>query len=408
MKVLQINAVNKIGSTGRNCYEINNFLIEKGNICITACSVGSGDKNEFLIGSKLDTKIHGFLSRISGMQGYFSIKATGKLLEYMDNFNPDVVVLGNLHGNYINLSLLLKYLSNKDIATVVVLHDCWFYTGKCCHYTIDGCYNWKEKCGNCPSLKKYNKSWFFDRTEKMLDDKKNLFNTIPRLAVIGVSNWITREAKEAPVFKNAKEIIRIYNWIDLEKFYPRNTEKLEEKLKIKNNKILLCVASNWNKEKGIENIIELSYKLSDTEKIIIIGNINESYKKKLDKNIIHIPAIESLDILAEYYSIADVFIQPSLEETFGKVSAEALACGTPIVCFDSTANPELVGNGCGAVVKVGDINEFYQKIKNILKNGKEFYRKNCIEFANKNFNKEKNIEQYLFLFERIKKYEENI
>lgn len=406
MKVLQINAVNKIGSTGRNCYEISNFLIEKGDICVTACSRGNNvyDKNEFIIGNKLDTKIHGLLSRISGMQGYFSIKATKKLLNYMDKFNPDVVLLGNLHGNYINLPMLLKYLSKKDIITVVVLHDCWFYTGKCCHYTIDKCYKWLEKCGNCPSLKKYNKSWFLDRTEKMLSDKKNLFNAIPKLAVVGVSNWITKEAKKAPVFKNAKEIIRIYNWIDSEKFYPRNIENLKEKLGLKDYKILLCVASNWNKEKGIENIIELSFKLSNTERIIIVGNISDEYKKKLNKNVILVPTIESLDILAEYYSIADVFVQPSLEETFGKVGAEALACGTPIVCFDSTANPELIGEGCGSIVKVGDIDKFYQEIKNILKNGKDFYRKNCIEFANKNFNKDKNIEQYLCLFERLKKY----
>ncbi len=406
MKVLQINAVNKIGSTGRNCYEISNFLLKKGSTCVTGCSVGNGsyDKNEFIIGNKLDVKIHGILSRISGMQGYFSIKATKKLLEFMDNFNPDVVLLGNLHGNYINLPMLLKYLSQKDIATVVVLHDCWFYTGKCCHYTIDKCYKWLEKCGNCPSLNKYNKSWFFDRTEKMLNDKKNLFNAIPRLAVVGVSNWITKEAKKAPVFKNAKEIIRIYNWIDLEKFYPRNIEKLKEKLGLKDYKILLCVASNWNKEKGIENIIELSFKLSNTERIIIVGNISDEYKKKLNKNVILVPTIESLDILAEYYSIADVFVQPSLEETFGKVGAEALACGTPVICFDSTANPELIGEGCGAVVKDMDINEFYQEIKNILKKGKDFYTKNCIEFASKNFRKDKNIEQYLCLFERLKKY----
>lgn len=403
MKVLQINAVNKIGSTGRNCYEISNFLIEKGDICVTACSRGNNvyDKNEFIIGNKLDTKIHGLLSRISGMQGYFSIKATKKLLDYMDKFNPDVVLLGNLHGNYINLPMLLKYLSKKDIITVVVLHDCWFYTGKCCHYTIDKCYKWLEKCGNCPSLKKYNKSWFLDRTEKMLNDKKNLFNAIPKLAVVGVSNWITKEAKKAPVFKNAKEIIRIYNWIDSEKFYPRNIENLKEKLGLKDYKILLCVASNWNKEKGIENIIELSFKLSNTERIIIVGNISDEYKKKLNKNVILVPTIESLDILAEYYSIADVFVQPSLEETFGKVGAEALACGTPVICFDSTANPELIGKGCGAVVKDIDINEFYQEIKNILKKGKDFYTKNCIEFANKNFYKDNNIKEYIALINRL-------
>lgn len=403
MKVLQINAVNKIGSTGRNCYEIEKFLIKKGNKCVTACSVGENknSENEFIIGNKLDVKIHGIFSRISGMQGYFSLRETKKLLNYMDNFIPDIVLLGNLHGNYINLPILLKYLAEKNIATVVVLHDCWFYTGKCCHYTIDKCYKWQKECGNCPSLKKYNKSWFFDKTKKMFNDKKELFSTIPRLAVIGVSNWITQEASKAPIFKNAKYITRIYNWIDLDKFYPRNIQKLKDKLELKNEKILLCVASNWTKEKGIETILELSTMLNTNEKMIIIGNIDR--KIKLNKKIIHVSMTNSIDILADYYSLADVFIQPSLEETFGKVSAEALACGTPIVCFNSTANTELVGEGCGVVVEVGDMNKFYQGIEEILNNGKKSYKKNCINFAKKNFNKDININNYVDLFEKILK-----
>ena len=177
MKVLQINAVNKIASTGRNASEIGDYLLSKGHSSTIAYSAGpSVDKEkEYCIGSKLDAKLHGLLSRISGKQGYFSRGATKKLLSFMDEYSPDVVVLNNLHGNYINLSLLLGYLAKKDIATIAVLHDCWFYTGKCCHYTAQGCYKWKEICGNCPQLKKYNKSWFFDRTEKMLADKKKLF-----------------------------------------------------------------------------------------------------------------------------------------------------------------------------------------------------------------------------------------
>ena len=212
MKILQINAVNAIASTGRNARELGDFLLSQGHDSVIAYSKGpSLDKNrEFIIGNNIDEKLHGLLSRISGMQGYFSRGATKKLLSFMDEYSPDVVVLNNLHANYINLPLLLGYLAKKDIATVAVLHDCWFYTGKCCHYTAKGCYKWKESCGACPQLKKYNKSWFFDRTEKMLADKKKLFGAIPRLAVVGVSDWITEEARKAPVFTNAKIFKRIW------------------------------------------------------------------------------------------------------------------------------------------------------------------------------------------------------
>lgn len=400
MKVLQINAVNAIASTGRNAKELGNFLLSQGHDSVIAYSKGpSLDKNrEFVMGNNIDAKFHGLLSRISGMQGYFSHGATKKLLAFMDEYSPDVVVLNNLHANYINLPLLLRYLAKNDIATVAVLHDCWFYTGKCCHYTAKGCYKWKESCGACPQLKKYNKSWLFDRTGKMLADKKKLFGAIPRLAVVGVSDWIIEEAKKAPVFSNAKIFKRIYNWIDTEIFSPRDTDALREKLGLRDKRIILAVASKWSKEKGIDTLLELAKKLSDNEKLLLVGNIGEI---TLPEGVIHIPATNSVSELAEYYSMADVFFQPSLEETFGKVSAETLASGTPVVCFNSTANPELVGEGCGAIVSVGDIDGLYKEIKEILSKDKSVYSKACREFAEQNFDMEKNLSEYAKLFDEI-------
>lgn len=400
MKVLQINAVNKVASTGRTCYEMNEFLRNLGHDCVTAYSKGFSVsvENEYKLGNSTDVKIHGLMSRISGKQGYFSYSSTKKLLRFMEKHKPDVVLLRNLHGNFINLPMLLKYLAKNDIATVAVLHDCWFYTGKCCHYTVQGCYKWKEYCGNCPQLKKYNKSWFFDRTGKMLRDKKKLFGAIPRLAVIGVSDWLTEEAKKAPVFANAKVFKRIYNWIDTETFKPADTSELREKLGLKGKKVLLAVASGWNKEKGIDTVLEISKRLSKNEKLVLVGNISGV---DLNENILHIPATNSVEELADYYSLADVFIQPSLEETFGKVSAEALSCGTPVVCFNSTANPELVGEGCGEVAKSGDIDDMFLKIKNILEKDKDIYSDNCRNFAINHFNKQNNLEKYLNLFKQI-------
>ena len=317
----------------------------------------------------------------------------------MDGYAPDVVVLNNLHGNYINLPMLLKYLAKHDIATVAVLHDCWFYTGKCCHYTAQGCYKWQESCGGCPSLKKYNKSWFFDRTKVMLRDKKELFGNIPRLAVVGVSDWITNEAKKAPVFKNAKVFERIYNWVDTDKFVPKETTDLRTKMGLTDKKVILCVASGWSKEKGLDTVLEIAQRLDEGERILLVGNISADVS--LSEKIIHVPATNSVDELVSYYSMADVFVQPSLEETFGKVSAEALSCGTPVVCFDSTANPELVGEGCGAVVKVGNVENMLGEIRGILKNGKDDYQTACRRFAKKSFKKESNLDQYMTLFEKL-------
>lgn len=400
MVVLQINAVGQTSSTGRNCKEISEYINQNTeHQCYTAFAAGIVDEWSYMIGNKIEHKLHGLMSRVTGKQAYFSKNETRKLIKYIQNISPNIVVLGNLHGNYINFPMIMEYLNKKSIPVVAVLHDCWFYTGKCCHYTVDNCYRWKQQCGNCPSLKKYNKSWFFDKTTDMLNDKKKYFNSNPRLGVVGVSEWITQEAKKSPVFKYAKEMTRIYNWIDMDIFYPRRANSLKERLMLSDKQIILCVASGWSRNKGLDTIIHISEMLEEYQKLIIIGDINE--KVDFGKGVIHLPTTSSMDMLAEYYSIADVFIQPSLEETFGKVSAEALACGTPLVCFDSTANPELIGEGCGKIVKVGDIDGMYAAINQILEKGKDFYSNNCINFAKKNFEKETNIKQYISLFERL-------
>lgn len=404
MRILQINAVNQIGSTGRNVSETADFLQREGHTCAVAYSVGPTvhSEIEFHIGSAVDTKLHGLLSRVSGKQGYFSKRATRKLLSFTDKFAPDVVVLHNLHANYIHLPMLLRYLAEKDIATVAVLHDCWFYTGKCCHYTVEGCYKWQERCGNCPALKKYNISWFFDKTAEMLADKKALFGAIPRLGVVGVSDWLTGEAQKAPVFQNAKVLQRIYNWVDTDLFIPQDTTALRAQMGLQNKQVLLCVASGWSKAKGLDTVLRLAERLTKEQILLLVGNAPQ--EQLTDPHIRYIPATNDTKELAALYAMADVFVQPSLEETFGKVTAEALSCGTPVVCFDSTANPELVGEGCGTVVPVGDVQAMNNAIQQILKQGKEAFSPNCRNYAVEHFQKGKNLKEYLNLFEILCKY----
>lgn len=402
MRILQINAVLKIASTGRTTSEMADFLRREGHTCAVAYSVGPSDHPEFeyQIGSKMDTKLHGLLSRVSGKQGYFSKAATRKLLSFTDEFAPDVVVLHNLHANYIHLPMLLGYLAEKDIATVAVLHDCWFYTGKCCHYTVAGCYKWQERCGDCPALKKYNTSWFFDKTAEMLADKKTLFGAIPRLGVVGVSDWLTGEAQKAPVFQNAKVIQRIYNWVDTDLFVPQDTTALRAQMGLQNKQVLLCVASGWSKAKGLDAVLRLAERLTKEQVLLLVGNAPQ--EQLTDPHIRHIPATNDTKELAALYSMADVFVQPSLEETFGKVTAEALSCGTPAVCFDSTANPELVGEGCGAVAPAGDADALAKCVQTVLAAGKAAFTERCRAFAMQNFRLEENMRQYVQLFETLR------
>ena len=205
MKILQINAVYNLSSTGRTQTEFQGFINSNtSHICKTAFCYGGDKSDGYIIGSKLDRKIHGVLSRVFGKQAWYSKNATKKLIKYIEEYNPDVIRLGNLHGNYINFPMLIKYIAKKDIPTAVVLHDCWPFTGKCCHYINDECYKWQTGCYSCPRVKKDNKSLFLDRSKYLWNEKRKLWNSIPRLAVVGVSKWTMEEAKKSPLVENAK------------------------------------------------------------------------------------------------------------------------------------------------------------------------------------------------------------
>lgn len=401
MRIFQINAVYGHLSTGSNVFEMNQDFREKGHTCMAAYSVGNiqNSAQEYLIGFRFGQKVHALLSRAIGMQGYFSSGATRILLKKLKAFQPDVVVLNNLHANYINLPLLLKCLAKKDIPTVAVLHDCWFYTGKCCYYTAANCEKWKTQCGHCPAVGQHNKSWFFDFTRKMHRDRKKLFGAIPRLGVVAVSDWLLEQAKQAPVFADAAQIIRIHNWIDTRQFAPVDGEAVRQKLKLEEKSVMLAVAADWEPRKGMDTLRKIAGKLQENERLVIIGKV--SNELLLPDNVIHIPRTDSKEELVQYYSMADVFLQPSIEETFGKVTAEALACGTPVVCFDSTANPELIGENCGAVVPVGDTEGMLREARNIIKIGKSAYSDPCRAFVEDRFNTKKIFEQYLQLFTQL-------
>ncbi len=395
MKILQINCVYNIGSTGRSKADFQKFTSENTDyICKTAFSYGGTADDGYIVGNKLDRKIHGVLSRFLGKQAWFSHSSTKKLLKFIDEFSPDIIQLGNLHGNFINFPMLMKYIAKKDIATVLTLHDCWFFTAKCCHYINDDCYRWQTGCYDCPRLKQDNPSWFMDKTPQLWKEKRELFGAVPRLAVVGVSEWTAYEAKKSPLMENAKIITHIYNGID-EKVFKPTESNIREKYGLENKKIILGVSSGWLASKGLFEIIELSEMLPEDCQIVLVGNMPDNLPKC---NILNIPATENVEELVKWYSVADVFINMSKAETFGKVSAEALMCGTPVVCLDNTASPELIGDNCGYVCESDNVEDFKKYVMKVLENGKSAYSDSCLTFARNNFTVENNYREYLNLY----------
>lgn len=401
MKVVQINAVYGVMSTGRNVKEIYDFLLMHGHDCIVfygELKGNYGDNVKFM-GSDFSHKMHAIESRITGNAGHGSTQATRKVLKSLDEYKPDVVHLNNLHGNFINIKLLLQYLANKDIATVVHLHDCFFFTGGCMHYTTNKCYKWHSECKDCRFLKRWKNFIISNPAKRNLEDKIRLFSAIPRLAVCGVSKWITSQAQQSPAFKHAKIITNVYNWIDLEVFKPQTDETniaTKQELGIKNKQMLLGVASGWSREKGLDDFIKLAEKIADNQVIVLVGKMPPGIK--LPNNILHLDATDNLSGLSKLYSAADIFVHLSKEETFGKVIAEALACGTPAIVYDSTAMPEIVDKKTGIVISQGDITSIAHNISYLSSKN---LQTECRLRAEKYFGKTNNCSRILEIYNQL-------
>jgi len=398
MKLLNINAVYGFRSTGEIVRDIHHYLLDQGVDSYVGYTRGLKDVNTIKIGNIFDRKIHSLLSRIFGLQGYFSYMSTRRFIQKIKKINPDVIHLHNMHDNYFNLSLLFRYIIHNKKTLILTLHDCWLFTGKCTHFTVDNCMKWKENCGNCPRLKKDNVSWFFDKTNKMLKDKLSAYTSIENLGVIGVSNWITENAKVS-ILRSAKGIRRIYNWVDSLSYrmIPNDINPLTKTYGKK--KIILGISSFWSNSKGIKKFIELANEINEDYLILLIGNIGSLI---LPSKIVNIKEIKNdQDLMSQYYSLATVTVSFSLEESFGKTSIESMMCGTPIIVQDSTASPELVGLNCGYVVNNQSVKQTLLYIKKIVADGKESYSKDCIRFAKDSFNKENILKEHLDFYNEM-------
>lgn len=403
MKIVQLNTTYGMAdSTGRNVKELHNYFMHEGCESYVYVSrfndeTSKSEVNVKLFSNKLDQKIHAVLSRITGLQGYFSKKSTQRLLKELTVIRPDVVILNVLHSNCINFEILFSYLADEKIATVLVLHDCFFFTGHCCHYVDSNCTRWKDNCGNCPSMKMWNKSLFFDTSEKALRDKKEWFSKFDslNLNVVAVSKWMENEVRKS-ILKIAN-IAFIYNWVDLKNF--EYTNELPVKLPKQRKKyIAVAVASYWDDNKGLNDIIKLSERINDLT-VLVIGHWNSKFK--VYNNIFEVGIVQDMREMARYYSIADVFLNPSKQEAFGKTTAEALACGTPVVAYRTTACTELVNRERGALAECGNTEDYISKVREVLNNGREFYSMRATEFSKENFDGIKNMKTYLKLIEDV-------
>jgi len=398
--LLQINSVVNFGSTGRIAEELGQVAIADGWESYIAYG-----RNERLSKSKLirigtdwDIKSHVLQTRLFDRHGLGSLKATNKLIEQIKLIKPDIIHLNNLHGYYLNIKVLFKYLSVIEIPVLWTIYDCWPMTGHCAYFDLVDCDKWKTKCYSCPQLNKYPASFLLDRSKKNYVLKNELFNSVKNLTIISNSKWLGSIISQSYLRNYPVKIIN--SGINIDDFRPVQSNFVKDKYNLHEKFIILGVASEWDQRKGLEDFLELNKKLDSNYQIILVG-LNKSQIKCLPQNIIGITKTESVQELATYYSNSDIFINPTWEDNFPTTNLEALACGTPVITYNTGGSPEAIDSDTGFVVEKGDIQGLINAINTIKEKGKSFYSTACRARAEQLYDKNDRYIDYIRLYKSL-------
>ncbi|MBR4762482.1 MAG: glycosyltransferase [Clostridia bacterium] len=399
MKVLFVNSMCGYASTGR----IVAGIYEKVKAAGGSAKVAYGFKkagivpecDRYRINSKSGYYFHNILAKLTDKTGLYSKRQTRKLIKFIEQYNPDIVNVHNLHGYYINYELLFDYLAKKDIKVVLTLHDCWLFTGHCAHFDMVGCNGYLSGCKECRYKKTYPKCWFKCRADKNYKLKKRLLSGVKNLTVVTPSKWLADIARQS--FLGDREIRVINNGIDLSVFAPDNSD-IKARLGVENKKIALAVSNSWNYGKGFDDINLIADKLPDDIKIIMVG-LDSGQICKANKKIIRLPRTGSAKELASFYSAANVFLNLTREDTFPTVNIESLACGTPVITYNTGGSPEIIGENCGRVVEKGDIDGVIEAINDYC-NGEKTVSDFCVSNA-KNYDINDKFKEYTKLFREL-------
>ncbi len=396
MKILQINSIYGSKSTGVIVRDIHKQLKkEKISSKVLAPFVSEPDDDVISMRFRLEEKAHAIITRLFGLQGLGSCLQTKKYLKAIDGIKPDIIHIHNIHSNFINYSMLLKYTAAKKIPVLFTLHDSWLFTGKCYHFLDIGCDKWKTECGSCPKRYKEIKSVMCDNSKKVFRLRKKLYEK-NALYVVGCSKWISDLAKQSPLFQNAKKHLYIHNGIDVGRFSDIG-ENFRSNLGLNGKFVIMAMANKWFDPKNTQFNAELIQNLAEEDRILIVGcNENQHYD---NEKVIQIGYINGCEELAKYYRTADLFLNLTYVDTLPTVNMEASACGLPIITFDSGGCAELINpDVTGYITSPGDVKQVLEAIGKIK--GNAILKENCRDWAVKNFNKEANYNKYIDLYKQ--------
>lgn len=395
-KLLQINVTSNWGSTGKIAEQIGQCAISRNWESYIAYGRMSNPSKSMLVkvGTILDVYEHYAENLFLDNEGLASRRATKQFLKRIDEISPDIIHLHNIHDHYLNYRILFQYLSKKQIPVVWTQHDQWATTGHCMYAPLD-CSQWKEECYKCPLSK-----WFsLDRSHRNFCLKKSLITGLKSLTVVPVSNWLAENISKS--YLSNQPIRVIHNGIDINTFSPQQSLIYQKLGILTSKKVILGVAALWDARKGLDDFIKLSKILPSHEYAIVIVGKLQNDVKHIDTGcqVVFVERTQDVRELAQLYSGADVFINPTYQDNYPTTNLEALACGTPVITYRTGGSPEAVDEKTGVVIETGNVQALAEAIVRLKSH--PLLREDCRARAEEHFDNAKCFDKYFQLYESI-------
>lgn len=390
MKILQINSVCS-GSTGRIAAGVSRILQDTGNESLIF--YGRGEKDVAVPCEKIESAVsfysHTLYARLTDRQGFASTIATRRMIQRIEAYKPDVIQLHNLHGYYLDWRVLFDYLRSCGVPLVWTLHDCNAFTGHCAFFDAVECEKWLTGCGKCPQKNAYPKSLLIDQSARNYVEKRALTQNLKNLTLVTPSGWLYDLVKKSYLSEYPVQVI--YNGVNRSVFSPHESD-IRVRYEIGNKRLVLGAANIWEPRKGLETCFELARRLEDEAVVALIG-LSKQQVNHLPKGVIGMMRTADAKELAAWYTAADVFINPTIEDNFPTTQIEALACGTPVVCYDTGGCAEALDDSCGVAVPKNDFPAFAEAVLRADRLKKE----HCLRRAAK-FDQRERFAEYVSLY----------
>ena len=365
-RILFINSVCGFGSTGRIVSELSKIEGYDTLVCYGR-KKDYANVNSYKFANFFDNAFGAIRTILFDNNLNICTLATKRLIKKIKEFNPDIIHLHNMHGYYVNVEMLFKFLKEYNKPVVWTLHDCWPITGYCAAIDFYKCEKYKTECNNCPHKFSYPFSLFKQKIVKEYYLKKELFNSINDLTIVTPSKWLMSLVDRSYLKNCNKEVVN--NGINLDDF--KQTKEKNDRFTV------IAVAGVWAEDRGLNEMNKIIPLLDKDIDVIAVGKNSEQIK-----NCNSIKFTNSKQELVNLYSSSHLLMMPTLDDNFPTVNIEALACGTPVITYKTGGSPEIVDENTGEVIEKGDYREMANRI-NHIKNSYAFDSKRCMDRAKK-------------------------